>query len=144
MGRVYRETITGNDADGNSVKALSEKWYIRYTDATGKSIKRAIGPSREQAKNALTKALADVVAEKNGLPTLRCANLQCKELLAQWLTSLKNRASAAYLRHVEATVKRLLAETRASSIKTLTPDAVEVFLKNCQSRACHPERSTRI
>ncbi|GMV83684.1 MAG: hypothetical protein AMXMBFR7_48680 [Planctomycetota bacterium] len=83
---MFKPKYAWTKADGTRVEKITEAWYIEYTDATGRWIRRKAGITKEQAQDALRKAEADVLAEKNGLPTQRLGDmLVSMELSAEYI-----------------------------------------------------------
>ncbi len=77
------------DETGASVlkRFESEKWSIEYTDLGGKTVRRTIGTSKEQARD-MHKREAEVLDQKHGLPTKPAGDIPVLELAEQYLTYL--------------------------------------------------------
>jgi integrase len=130
MGRVYKPKYAYTRADGTRVEKQTEAWYIEYGDASGRWTRRKAGITKEQAQDALRKAEADVLSEKNGLPTRRAADLACNELAQAYLTAQKPRVSAKQWLRFHNQLNAIFQGCRAHMLKDLKPERMESFL--CQ------------
>ncbi len=134
MGRAFRPKCSYTRKDGTRVEKLTEAWYIEYTDAHGRWIRRKAGTTKEQAKDALRKAESDVLAIKNGLPTERVGDMLCTKLASEYLLIQKPHISEEYYAKIERQTKEMFAHCRAYSIRDLTPEKVEGFLETLRRR----------
>ncbi len=128
MGRVYRPKYAYKKADGTRVEKMTTGWYMEYRDSTGRSVRRKVGLTREQALDALRKAEMDVLNEKNGLPTQRAANIRIEDLLKDYLVSLRQRASVRHVYNTDRDIKNMLTAIRAIFIRDLNPSAIDGYL----------------
>ena len=120
MGRVFKAYYTKPgvvDAAGKPARFVTKGFSIEYTDAAGRTLRRKGGKNEADAKDALRKAEADVLRERNGLPTQKSGEIACTDLLARYITSLKCRATAAHCRDTEARLVALLSAVRAFRVK---------------------------
>lgn len=129
MGRVFQPTYTMLDkATGLRVTRMSPAWHIEFTDLFGRCVRRKAGKTKEQAKDALRKAEADVLSEKNGLPTRSASAIPAIELLQRFLKSLGTRATEAHCKRTDRYVREVLSNCRIHTISDLVPERVEVYL----------------
>jgi integrase len=128
MGRVYRPKYAYTRADGTRVEKQTEAWYIEYGDASGRWIRRKAGITKEQAQDALRKAEADVLSEKNGLPVQKASESSCRRLVAAYLEAQRTRVTAYHLGDLTRRLKYVLDKTRAATVRHLTPEAIERLL----------------
>jgi len=128
MGRVFKPSYTVKGSNGDKVKKVTEAWYIEFTDAQGRTVRRKAGLSKEQAKDALRKAEAEVLDEKNGLPTRRIADIPCAELAEEYLTDQERRVSSDHHKELKRRLYGVLNGTRSVYLADLTPEAVDTFL----------------
>lgn len=134
MGRVFRPKYAWTRADGSRVEKVTEAWYIEYTDAAGRWIRRKAGVTKEQAQDALRKAESDVLAEKNGLPTQRVGAMACKELVTSYLAARRGHVARKQAVIVTQRIRAVLTGTRAYQLSELTPEKVERFLSTLAAR----------
>lgn len=147
MGRVFRAYYTQTgvyelDAKGNPViyakgrkkgqpkhkRFYSDTWTIEYTDAIGKLIHREGGLTEADAKDALRKAEAEVLAERNGLPTAKAGDLLLSDLATAYLAEQERRVCPAHLVGLRHRLKAILADVRIVKAKDLRPEAIENVL----------------
>jgi len=136
MGRVFQAYYTKRDelgapildADGSPKRFPGKGWTIEYTDTSGRTIHRKGGATEDAAKDALRQAEAEILREKNGLPTRRAADTKCRELVEAYLTAQKGRVGKGHLRDVAQRLDYILAAARALTVKDLRPEAVESVL----------------
>ena len=134
MGRVFKPKYAWTKADGTRVEKITEAWYIEYTGANGRWVRRKAGLTKEQATDALRRAESDVLAEKNGLPTQRASEISASDLLRAYLDSLKSRASEAYAIKTESQIADFLEHERIIRIQEITPDAIEAYMAELRNR----------
>jgi integrase len=127
MGRVYKPTYTVKGPNGERITKTSEHYHIEFTDAGGRTVHRKAGKFAA-AKDALTKAEAEVLAEKNGLPTRSAKNITMKELCTNYLSSLKSRVSVSHYTKTERYLKEVRTQCRFFAVKDIRPEAVERYL----------------
>ena len=125
MGRVYRPKYAYTRADGTRVEKQTEAWYIEYGDASCRWIRRKAGTTKEQAQDALRKAEADVLSEKNGLPTRRAGDISLRELSQKYLASLGPRVTRDYSITLKRRLSRVFGASRAVYLRDLTPEAMD-------------------
>ena len=128
MGRVFKPKYAWTKADGTRVEKVTEAWYIEYTDASGRWVRRKAGLTKEQATDALRKAESDVLAEKNGLPTDRAGSICCQELCKRYLKVLKPLVAPRHWQCAEKHLREALNAMRAATVRDLTHEKVERFL----------------
>jgi len=128
MGRVFKPRYRYTKTDGTLVDKQTSAWYVEYSDATGRTVRRKAGLSREQAQDALRKAESDVLAEKNGLPVQRIRDIALSDLAKQFFTHLKPRTSHDYVTTLKQRLDDVFKSTRAVYLRDLTPDAMDRFL----------------
>jgi hypothetical protein len=58
-----------------------EDWYIEYTNIAGKTVRRKAGAIEEEAKNALNVAERDVLDARNGVTSMRPAEVRLSDLV---------------------------------------------------------------
>ena len=109
MGRVYHPSYTMKAPDGQRVEKTVEAWYIEYTDARGKTVRRKAGLTRKAAEDALRKAEGDVLAEKNGLPVQRLADMSCARLVEEYLAEQARRVNADHVVSLRYRLEAVLA-----------------------------------
>ncbi|GMV83418.1 MAG: hypothetical protein AMXMBFR7_46020 [Planctomycetota bacterium] len=129
MGRVFKPKYAWTKADGTRVEKVTEAWYIEFGDASGRWIRRKAGVSKEQAQDALRKAESDVLAEKNGLPVQRFAEMLCESLVKDYLTARAPHVSAKQAVIVGQRLRDMLRLTKAVYLRQLSPEAVEGALQ---------------
>jgi len=138
MARVYKATYTAPGPDGTRITKEAPGWYIEFTDAAGRTVRRKGGLTETAAKDALRQAEGEVLREKNGLPTRRAGDLTCLELLERYMQSLRGRACPAHCRDAEARIRALLIGIHATRIKELAPEAVEGFMSGLDDQGLAP------
>jgi len=132
MGRIYKPKYVWTKTDGTRIEKTTEAWYIEYRGATGKTIRRKAGLSREQAQDALRHAESEVLAEKNGLPGRSAKDEPLAELLDRYLKAQRPNWSRehAYIREIQ--LRHVLKEAKAYAVKDLTPEKLERVLDDLQ------------
>lgn len=138
MGRIFKPKYSWKKADGTRVEKITTAWYIEYTDASGRCIRRKAGLTQEQAKDALIKAESDVLNEKNGLPTIRATQIPVEELMKPYLVALQRRTSEYHSEKTADHIRKILVATKAVTIRDLTPEAVEGYLADLHDRGLAP------
>lgn len=128
MGRVFKAKYSWTKPDGTRVHKTTKHWYIQFSDANKRCIRRKAGITKEQAQDALRKAEWEVLNEKNGLPTQRMSDIPVVDLMHGYLDAKRHRATAGYLKSVEWELKRLFDFIRIRLLKELTPEAVEKYM----------------
>jgi len=128
MGRVFKPTYTVKGPDGERITKQSDAYHIEWTDSSGRTRHRKAGITESVAKDALRQAEAEVLAEKNGLPTRKAGEILVKELLADYLAALKQRVSDRHCEKTKRAIKALLVGIRAAFLKDIKPEAVEGYL----------------
>ena len=128
MGRVFKPKYAWTKADGTRVEKITEAWYIEYTDAAGRCVRRKAGTIKEQAQDALRKAESDVLSEKNGLPVQRPSDIQVRDLATRFLAYLKPRVTEDYLLTLKQRLYAVLDGTKAYYLRDLRPEAIDRYL----------------
>jgi hypothetical protein len=128
MGRVFRPKYSWTKVDGTRVDRITTAWYIEYADSNGRWIRRKAGVTKEQAKDALRKAEGDVLSEKNGLPTERATEMRIRDLMTEYLSSLRHRTSKEHAKKTKKTIEKLTKEIRAVYIRDLKPEAMDAYM----------------
>jgi integrase len=133
MGRIYKPKYSVKGPNGETIVKETDAFHIEYTDSSGRTRRKKAGLTAGAAKDALRQAEADVLAEKNGLPTRKAGELVLKELQTAFLQALKQRATPRHVSNVEAAIENVLSETRSAFLKDLKPERMEGFLAGLQS-----------
>src|SRR5262249_45064978 len=134
MGRVFQPTYTMLDkATSLRVTRTSPSWHIEYTDATGRCVRRKAGTTKDQAKDVLRKAEADVLSEKNGLPTRNASGIPASELCTRFLKSLATRATKAHCDRTDVYIHELLRNCKIHTVRNLVPKRVEAYLDSLET-----------
>jgi hypothetical protein len=128
MGRVFKPKYAWTKPDGTHVEKITKAWYIQFNDASGRCVRRKAGLTKEQAQDALRKAEAEVLNEKNGLSTQRMFDLELVEIMRGYLEARRLRATATYLITTEWELVRLFKACRVRTLKDLTPEKVERYM----------------
>ncbi|MCY3019511.1 MAG: tyrosine-type recombinase/integrase [Planctomycetota bacterium] len=135
MGRVFRPVYYVRDPEtGQQVQKQSKYLHIEWTDAYGRTRHRKAGLKEAVARNALRKAEAEVLDEKNGLPSRAAGDIPCQELREKYLTAQKARVTPHHHKIVTQRLDAVLEATRAYVVKRLTPDALEAYLTGLQDK----------
>ena len=132
MGRIFLSYYTKPgvlDEHGRPRRFYTEGLTIEWTDTHGRTRHRKGGATAKQAEKALRKAEAEVLDERNSLPTgRRLADMPCEELAEAYLAAQKPHVSAAHLVNVTYRIRAVLAGTKAARLGNLTAERVESFL----------------
>ncbi|HWH15059.1 MAG TPA: site-specific integrase [Miltoncostaeaceae bacterium] len=107
---------------------------IKYRDAAGRQVKRAVGPSRREAERALARALADV--ERGALAPSR-------ELFAEyaerWLEEHRHRIERGTYLDYRAAVARLVPILGQRRLRDLTPQHLRDALGQLHAGGLSPK-----
>ena len=134
MGRIFQAYYTKKgvyEKDGQGRTVLSDEgtpqlkrfftkgFCLEYTDVVSRTIHRKGGLTREAAKDALRKAEADVLREKNGLPARRAGEILCNQLREEYLTSQKRLVSPKHYDNLQRQIEAVLIGMRAVHVRDL-------------------------
>ena len=134
MGRVFKPTYTVPGPKGERITKTAKAFYVEYTDALGGTVRRKAGVTEAQARDALRKAEAVVLDEKNGMPTYRVADLTCSELSKAYLEAQRAQVCPHHLEGLVHRLETVLNATRAVRVKDLTPEKAEACLAGLEAQ----------
>ncbi|HLX68477.1 MAG TPA: tyrosine-type recombinase/integrase [Verrucomicrobiae bacterium] len=117
---------------GERIVKECEAYHLEYTDAQGRTRRRKAGLTAAAAKDALRQAEANVLAEKNGVPTQRADEIRMSDLLEAYIKALRPRVSASHCQKTERAIKALLAELQAVYLKDVKPCGVDGYMARLQ------------
>jgi len=127
MGRVYQPKYAWTNGKGERIERTTKAWYIEYFH-NGRTIRRKAGVTKEQARDALRKVDADILAERNGVPMQRLCEMLVRELADAYLEALQPLVCASHYGKCTRVLKRMLALTKARNMQQLTPESVDAAL----------------
>jgi integrase len=128
MGRIFKPWYYIRGPDGERIKKQSKHYHCEWTDTFGKTRHKKAALTERAARDVLRKIEGDVLAERNGLPTRRLADIPVKELMDSYLTSLRAGATKKHSARRTNQLSEIVAETRSVYIRDLTPERVETYL----------------
>jgi len=132
MGRIFKPTYTVNGPSGERIVKVCEAYHMEYTDGQGRTRRRKAGLSAAAAKDALKQAEADVLSEKNGVPTQRADEIRMSDLLGAYVKAMRPRVSASHCIKTERAIKALLADLKAVFLKDVKPSGIDSYMARLQ------------
>lgn len=131
--------------DGKRMMYVSDVWYARYKDVTGRERRVSTGCRDEQAAR---KKLADIIAEQEKLrvgfitpeelDTAEQGKRPIAEHVAEYLNYLKTKrvrgrkVSAHYRRNVDGRLRRIIADGRLNKLADITASAINHWLDEAE------------
>jgi integrase len=128
-GSVFQPSYTVKRPDGTRELRKSRTYWIKYRDGQGVLRREPVGESKRQAEDALAKKISGAIDERFGLPTHGAAMMPAGELVKAYLEAQRSRVSAMHLTNISARIDAVVLGTRAVTVKDLSADRVEEFLR---------------
>ena len=125
MGRVFKPKYRKKGPGGKIISAKTRKWYIEYTDARGKTRRKKIGTSKQQASHALVKMETAVAAEKAGLPGISTREIRIDRLMDDYLAERSRHVEDQHTKSLAMRVKKMMELAEVVFVDDITPDAIE-------------------
>ena len=143
---IYKET--GQDKSKPKVLGVDGKlhwqrrelpgYYVRWTDASGKSRKVYAAPTRSQAMDVYQQKMKEVADERAGIRRADMSRYRIRELLDSFLAARKSRITEKQYRELASALRRAIKSMKAVSVADVTRTRVERYLNRLDEAGLAP------
>lgn len=131
MARVFKQTYTKKTPGGGRVTKKTRKWYIDYTDATGKPCRVPGYTDKRATEQKAAELERDADRQRAGIVDIALEHVEAPlvDHIKDWIDDLERaKRSPEYVRKVKSRIERQSKELQWGTLASIRPDTLSRWL----------------